>query len=51
MNGELERIRKEAEVSYSRYCPGIYLEGLRNTMRNMKLAGVPAEIRMDPSRI
>jgi hypothetical protein len=27
MNDELERIWKEAMVAYSRYYPGVYLEG------------------------
>jgi hypothetical protein len=44
MNDELERISKEAVVTYSRY-PGVYLEGLgKTTKKRIRIAGVPAEI-------
>jgi hypothetical protein len=45
MDGELERIWKEAVVAYSRYCPGIRLEGLWNVTKNFnRIAGVSAGI-------
>jgi hypothetical protein len=31
-------------VTYSKFCPGSCLEGLRKTMINIRLAGVPAGI-------
>jgi hypothetical protein len=35
MIDELERTWKEAVVAYSRYCSGIFLEGLRNCTQNL----------------
>jgi hypothetical protein len=35
MNDELERILKEAVVAYSRYRPGISLQGLRKTTKTV----------------
>jgi hypothetical protein len=40
MNGELQRIWKEMVVAY----PGICLDELRKTMKNLRIAGVLAEI-------
>jgi hypothetical protein len=40
MNDKLERIRKEADVVWSSYFPGIYLEGLRKpTKASVKVEG------------
>jgi hypothetical protein len=45
MNGdEVEMMRKEAVVAYSRYDPGICLEGLRKTAKHLRTAGIPAVI-------
>jgi hypothetical protein len=35
MNKELERVRTEAAVAYSRYYPGIFLNGVRNTTKSL----------------
>jgi hypothetical protein len=39
---DLERVWKEAVVACSRYYTGICVEGLRNTTKNVRIAGVPA---------
>jgi hypothetical protein len=44
MIDELERIWKKAVMAYSRYYPGILLEGLRNTAENLSPDG------WDPAR-
>jgi hypothetical protein len=37
---DLEKIRKEADMVWSRYYPGIYLEGLRKTTKvSVKIEG------------
>jgi hypothetical protein len=45
MRDELERIWKEASITWSRYCPDICLEELRKNTKVLSIAGVPAEIR------
>jgi hypothetical protein len=40
----VERFWKEAVVAYSKYYPGIFLEGLRKAMNELRIAGVPARI-------
>lgn len=44
--GELEGIWKEEVMLYSRYCLGIYLEGLRKRKEDLCTAVVPAAIRI-----
>jgi hypothetical protein len=44
MNGELERMWKEAVVTFFRYYLGICLDGLRKIMKNLRIAGHRAEI-------
>jgi hypothetical protein len=52
MIDELERIRKDAIVTKSRYCLGICLETPRKTMKvSDRMARVPAEIRTNISCI
>jgi hypothetical protein len=41
LDGELERIRKEAVMACLRYCPGILLEGLRKNKEKLQ-SGRPA---------
>jgi hypothetical protein len=42
----MERIWKETAMAYSRYYPGICLEGLKKTAKNFnRLADAPAEVR------
>jgi hypothetical protein len=36
MNTELARIWKEGAMAYSRYHPGIYLDELKKTMKNVR---------------
>jgi hypothetical protein len=43
----LDSIWKEATLAYSRYYPGIRLQGPRKTTRNLEIAGIPTEIRTD----
>jgi hypothetical protein len=41
-----ERIWEEVMVAYSRYYPGICLEGLRKTTKtSVRIAGVPSEVQ------
>jgi hypothetical protein len=44
--GKLEGIWKEEVVLYSRYCLGIFLEGLRKSNEDLCTAVVPSAIRM-----
>jgi hypothetical protein len=47
MNNALERICKEAVVAKSRHYPGMFLEDMRKTTRNLRIASFPAEIRTE----
>jgi hypothetical protein len=43
MSDDLERIWKEAAMAYSKYYPGICLDGLRKTTENLsQVTSVPA---------
>jgi hypothetical protein len=44
MNDGLKRIWKESIVAYLRYYPGIHLQGLGNTTKNVRIGGLPAEV-------
>jgi hypothetical protein len=43
----LKRIWKEAAVAYSSYYPNSFLERLRKTTKNFRIAGVRAGIRTE----
>jgi hypothetical protein len=47
MNVELERIWKEASIAWSMYYPRIRLEGLRKTMKTLRIADVSVDIRTE----
>jgi hypothetical protein len=44
MSDKLERIWKEVVMAYSRYYPGIFLEGLKKIMKTLvRIACIPVE--------
>jgi hypothetical protein len=47
VSNEMKSKWKELVVDYSRQCTGIPLEGLRKTMKNVRISGVPADIWSD----
>jgi hypothetical protein len=49
-NDELERIWKEEVIKCSQYNPKICLEGLRNTTRNFRIAGISRDSNRAPPK-
>jgi hypothetical protein len=47
VNNEFERIWKEVIVTYLRPIRAFLLERLMRTMKNLRIAGVPAEIQTE----
>jgi hypothetical protein len=43
MKGWLENVQNEMVVAYSRHCPNIWLQGQKNTQKNLKIKGIKAE--------
>jgi hypothetical protein len=43
---ELEMIREEPVLAYFKVCLGIRLEGLRKTMKTLRIVGGPAKVRI-----
>jgi hypothetical protein len=41
--GVAEKNLEEPVIYYFKYCPGIFLEGLRKTMKTVRITSIPTE--------